>query len=61
MLVKKKILAAALAGMMAFGIGFSTQTQAATRDEISAIKVTKSAKFSYWSKDSEAKQELMAE
>ena len=44
---------------MAFGMGFSTQTQAATRDEISAIKVTKSAKFSYWSKDSKAKQELI--
>ena len=57
--MKKKILAAALAGMMAFGVAFTTQTQAATRDEISAIKVSKYGKFNYWTKDSEAKQKLV--
>ena len=55
----KRILAAALAGMMTFGIAFTTQTQAATRDEIAAIKVSKSGKFNYWTKDSEAKQKLV--
>ena len=58
--MKKKILAAALAGMMTFGIAFTTQTQAATRDEIAAIKVSKSGKFNYWTKDSEAKQQLIS-
>ena len=57
--MKKKILAAALAGMMTLGVAFTTQTQAATRDEIAAIKVSKSGKFNYWTKDSEAKQKLV--
>ena len=58
--VKKKILAAALAGMFTFGAAFITQTQAATRDEIAAIKVSKSGKFNYWNKDSKAKQQLIS-
>ena len=57
--MKKKILAAALAGMFTFGAAFTTQTQAATRDEIAAIKVSKSGKFNYWTKDSETKQKLV--
>ena len=57
--MKKKILAAMLAGMLTFGAAFTTQTQAATRDEIAAIRVSKSGKFNYWTKDSEAKQKLV--
>ena len=57
--MKKKILAAVMAGMMTFGIAFNTQTQAATRDEIAAIKISKSGKFNYWTKESEAKQKLV--
>ena len=57
--MKKKILAAVMAGMMTFGIAFTTQTQAVTRDEIVAIKVSKSGKFNYWTKESEAKQKLV--
>ena len=56
--MKKKLLAAVLAGMVTFGAAFST-TNAATRDEIAAIKVSKSGKFNYWNKDSEAKQKLV--
>ena len=55
----KRLLVAALAGMMTFGMAFTTQTQAATRDEIAAIKVSKSGKFNYWTKDSEVKQKLV--
>ena len=57
--MKKRLLSAALAGMMTLGVAFTTQTQAATRDEIAAIKVSKSGKFNYWTKDSEAKQKLV--
>ena len=45
---------------MTFGAAFTTQTQAATRDEIAAIKVSKSGKFNYWTKDSAAKQQLIS-
>ena len=45
--------------MMAFSVAFTTQTQAATRDEIAAIKVSKSGKFNYWTQNSEAKQKLI--
>ena len=57
--MKKKILSVVMAGMMTFGIAFNTQTQAATRDEIAAIKISKSGKFNYWTKDSAAKQKLV--
>ena len=55
---KKKILSAILAGLMSLSVTFGVQ--AATRDEISAIKVSKSGKFNYWTKDSAAKQKLIA-
>ena len=57
--MKKKIVAAALAGMFTFGAAFTVQTQAATRDEIAAIRVSRSGKFNYWTKDSAAKQKLI--
>ncbi len=57
--MNKKFVSAVLAGLMAFSIVFTTQTQAATREEIAAIKVSKSGKFNYWTKDSEAKQKLV--
>ena len=55
---KKKILSAILAGLMSLSVTFGVQ--AATRDEISAIKVSKSGKFNYWTKDSAAKQKLIS-
>ena len=58
MKMKKKLLAAALAGMMAFGVA-AMESQAASRDEIAAIKVSKSGKFNYWNQNSEAKQKLV--
>ena len=58
--MKKKLMAMALAGMMTFSISFTTQTQAATRDEISAIRVSKSGRFHYWNDNSPAKQHLIA-
>ena len=48
----KKFAAGILAGMLAFS-SFSG-VQAATRDEISAIKISKSGNFKYWSKDAES-------
>ena len=57
--MKKKYLSAILAGILTFCAVFTT-TNAATRDEIAAIKVSKSGKFNYWNKDSEAKQQLIS-
>ena len=56
--MKKKYLSAILAGILTFSAVFTT-TNAATRDEIAAIKVSKSGKFNYWTKDSESKQKLV--
>ena len=55
--MKKKILAALTAGLIAlgsFGIG-----DAATRDEIAAIQVKSAKNFKCWTKDSAAKQKLV--
>ena len=57
--MKKKLISAILAGMMAFSVAFTTQTQAATRDEIADIKVSKSGNFNYWEKNSAVKQQLV--
>ena len=54
----KKMSAMILAGVMAFGV-FSTDTQAATREEISAIKVSKSGNFKYWNENSAVKKKLV--
>ena len=48
----KKILAGILAGLMTFGAYF-VDTEAATRDEIAAVKVKKSGNFKYWNKNAE--------
>ena len=56
--MKKKILSAILAGMFAFG-SFAI-SDAATRAEISAIKVSKSGNFQYWEKNSAAKDKLVS-
>ncbi len=56
--MKKKILSAILAGIFAFG-SFSI-SDAMSRAEISAIKVSKSGNFNYWEKNSVAKQKLVA-
>jgi len=56
--MKKKILSAILAGMFAFG-SFSI-SDAMSRAEISAIKVSKSGNFKYWEKNSPAKEKLVA-
>ena len=60
-MLKKKLLAAALAGMMSLGImtvGMS-ESQAATRAEIGAIKVSKKGNFKYWEKESAAKAAIV--
>ena len=53
----KKVLTGVLAGLMAFSTFGGVQ--AATREEISAIKVTKAKHFQYWSSESAAKQKLI--
>ncbi len=56
--MKKKILSAILAGM--FAIGSFSISDAMSRAEISAIKVSKSGNFAYWEKNSPAKEKLVA-
>lgn len=48
--MKKKFLAAILAGL--FTVGSFSISDAATREEISAIKVTTASDFKYWNEDS---------
>lgn len=55
--MKKKILAAVLAGMFSFG-SFSI-SNAATREEISAIKVQTARDFKYWNENSSALQKIV--
>ncbi len=57
--MKKKILAAIMAGMMTIGVAFTTQTQAATRDEIAAIKVETANDFKYWNDNSPTKKKII--
>ena len=54
----KKLTAAILAGVFAFG-SFSI-SDAMSREEISAIKVSKSGNFKFWEKNSAAKEKLIA-
>lgn len=50
-----------LAGVISFGVfGMNSETQAATRDDIAAVKVSKSGKFSYWNSYSQAKEKLVS-
>ena len=56
--MKKKILAAVLAGLMTFG-SFAI-SDAMSREEIATIKVSKSANFKYWEKNSEVKNKLIS-
>lgn len=56
--MKKKILSAILAGM--FALGSFSISDAMSREEISAIKVSKSGNFAYWEKNSPAKEKLVA-
>ena len=56
--MKKKILSAILAGM--FALGSFSISDAATREEISAIKVSKAGNFLYWEKNSPAKEKLVS-
>ena len=55
--MKKKILSAILAGMFAFG-SFSI-SDAATREEISAIRVETASDFKYWNEDSPTLQKIV--
>ena len=57
--MKKKLLAAIMAGMMTLGVAFTTQTQAATRDEIAAIKVETASDFKYWNDNSPTKKKII--
>ena len=50
--MKKKILTGILAGLMAFGSFGNFEVEAASRAEISSIKVNKGGNFKYWEKDS---------
>ena len=54
--MKKKILSAILAGM--FALGSFSISDAMSRAEISAIKVSKSGNFAYWEKNSPEKNWL---
>lgn len=56
--MKKKILSAILAGLFAFG-SFAV-SDAATREEIFAIKASKAGNFQYWEKNSAAKEKLVS-
>ncbi len=55
--MKKKILAAITAGLIAFG-GFGA-VNAASRDEIAAIQVKTATDFQYWNADSPTKQKII--
>ena len=55
--MKKKLLAALAAGLIAFAP--FTATDAASRDEIAAIQVKKAKDFKCWSKNSVANQKLV--
>ena len=55
--MKKKILSAILAGIFTFG-SFSI-SDAATREEISAIKVETASDFKYWNENSQAWQKIV--
>lgn len=58
--MKKKILSAVFAGLMALNLfGDVDNAQAASRDEISKINVGRSANFKYWNADSQAKKKLV--
>ena len=58
--MKKKFLSAIFAGLMAFNIfGGLNDAQAASRDEIAAIKVNRPSDFKYWTADSKAKNTLV--
>ena len=56
--MKKKILSAILAGIFALG-NFSI-SDAMSREDISAIKVSKSGNFNYWEKNSPSKEKLLS-
>ena len=56
--MKKKILSAILAGI--FTLGSFSISDAMSREEISAIKVSKSGNFQYWEKNSAVKEKLVS-
>lgn len=56
--MKKKILSAILAGIFTFG-SFAMTSQAATREEIAAIKVVTASDFKYWNDDSPTKKKIV--
>ena len=58
--MKKKILAAIFAGLMAFGtFGDFDSAQAMSRTEIAAIKVNRNSDLKYWTADSQTKKALV--
>ena len=56
--MKKQLVSALLAGMMAFGL--SVDTQAASREEVAAIHVEKAGDFKYWNADSPTMKKIVA-
>lgn len=56
-MIKRKVLAALAAGLIAFAP--FTATDAASRDEIATIQVKKAKDFKYWTKDAVPKQKLI--
>ncbi len=55
--MKKKFLSAILAGIFTFG-SFG-MTQAATREEVAAVKVVTAGDFKYWNDDSPTKKKIV--
>lgn len=53
----KKLAALVLAGVFTFGVGAGTQ--AATREEIAAVKVVTASDFKYWNDDSQTLQKIV--
>ena len=55
--MKKKLLSTVLAGMIALGVTFGAQ--AATREEVAAIKVENANDFKYWNENSPTLQKII--
>ena len=55
--MKKKLISSVLAGMFAFSAAFGVQ--AATREEVAAIKVETAADFKYWNDNSPTKRKII--
>ncbi len=55
--MRKKILSGIMAGLLIFGISFSSQ--AASREELAAINVKEAGDFQYWREDSPTRHKIV--